>query len=269
MTGPSQRTNDPLALLALRIGEIERVMREANSKSIRIPVLAADPSEADPTNIWLFPDGRLRMRHLNTLGTAYVYREFVATAPGSSSSATAPASPATTAKVNTALYPAVWSQSYRGDAQPRTDDGTVMLYFGQSPGDTFNGLNASLIGFDYTTIASNLTGSTINSVKLRLQNLASYNPDGVQIYFGIHNYTAEPATWSGTGIPAERIVNHHFGKVEEKDVELPIAFAQAIRDGWGKGVAIQAPNSNREFYGKAAGFGSGLTLPTLIINYTK
>lgn len=267
MSSPLRRSTDPMAAISGKIAEIERVLREANTKNIRIPVLAVDPPETDPTNVWLFPDGRLRMRHLNTAGTAYVYREFVATAPGSTSSAVAPATPVTTPQVRIGVYPAIWSQSYQQGGAARTDDGTTKLYFGN--GDVSNGTQQSLIGFNYTTIASDLTGSTINDVQLRLYNLWSYFEDGVQIYFGIHNFTAQPATWAGGGIPAQRIVNHHFGRTEERDVPMPLSFAQAIRDGWGKGVAIEPPNSNKEFYGYAAGFGSGLTLPTLIINYTK
>lgn len=267
MSSPLRRTTDPLAAIAAKISELERVVREANSKNIKIPILAADPPTTDPTNIWLFPDGRLRMRHLNTAGTAYVTREFVATAPGSSSSATAVATPVTTPTVRIGVYPAIWSQSYKQGGAARTDDGTVKLYYGN--GDVSNGQQQSLIGFNYTTIASDLAGSTINEVQLRLYNLGSYYEDGVQVYFGIHNFSAQPATWAGGGIPASFAVNHHFGRNEQRDVPMPLSFAQTIRDGTGKGVAIEAPNSNKEFYGFAAGFGSGLTLPTLIINYTK
>lgn len=269
MSSPFQkRSVDPAIDLISRISEIERALREADSGGIRIPVVSVDPPETDATNLWLFPDGRLRGRHLNPAGTAYVYREWVPTAPGSGSSGTAPAPPATVPVVTTGVWEAIWSQSYRQGGAARTDQGTVRLYYGSS-GDPFNGMNQSLVGFDYAAIAAALSGSTINSVALRLQNLHSWYFSGVNIYFGIHNFTSEPATWAGGGIPRQRIVNHRFTPTQLRTVPMPIEFAQAIRDGWGKGVAIEAPNSSKEFYGYAAGVGSGQSLPALVINYTK
>lgn len=263
-----KRGNDAMAALINRIGELERTVREAVAAPLKLPVLEDDPDERDPTNMWLFPDGRLRARHLNTTGTAYVYREWVPTSPGGGTSGTAPAPPVTAPTVHVESHVATWSQSYRQSGAARTDEGVVRLYYGSS-GDPFNGRNQSLVGFDYATIAANLAGSTINSVTLRLQNLHSWYFSGVDIYFGIHNFTSEPATWAGGGIPQQRIVKHHFNRNQQRDVSMPLAFAQAIRDGWGKGIAIEAPDSNREFYGYAAGVGSGLQVPTLIINYTK
>lgn len=268
MTNPLSKGPDPIARLQQEIGEIRRLAEEANRNRFRIPVLSADPPLDDPTNMWMFFDGRIRARHRNTTDTAWVIREWVPTAAGSATSATsgppAPAVPVTTQ----ATYSAIWTQSYRQGGAARTDAGTIMLYYGSS-GDPFNGLNQSLIGFDYTTIAAALAGSTINAVYLDLTNIHAWYNSGADIYFGIHNFTAEPATWGGGGIPRSKIVKHHFGKPEQKIVTMPIEFAQAIRDGWGKGIALEAPNTSREFYGYAAGVGSGYAVPSLIINYTK
>lgn len=265
-----QKSNDPYNLLLRQFEELKQQATDALVRPYTVPVVSEDPPETDPTNLWMFPDGRLRGRHKNTAGTAYVYREWVTTSPGSDTSATAPATPPTTPVTQQQMFLAQWSHSYRstGGGAQRTDQGAVMLYYGSS-GDSFNGTNRSLIGFDHAAIAAALAGSTVNSVHLRLVNVHAWYNSGVNIYFGIHNFSSKPGSWTGGGIPAQRIVNHKFGKPQERTVPMPLAFATMIRDGTGKGIAIEAPDSSREFYGYAAGVGSGYNVPALIINYTK
>ncbi len=265
-----QKSSDPFNMLLRRINDLETQAKNALVRPYTVPIVPEDPPETDPTNLWMFPDGRLRGRHKNPAGTAYVYREWVTTSPGSGTSASAPAAPVTTPVTQQQTFVAQWSQSYRstGGGAQRTDQGAVMLYYGSS-GDSFNGTNRSLIGFDYAGIAAALAGSTVNSVSLRLVNVHAWFNSGVNVYFGIHNFTSKPGSWSGGGIPAQRIVNHKFGKPQERTVPMPLAFATMIRDGTGKGIAIEAPDSSREFYGYAAGVGSGYNVPALIINFTK
>jgi hypothetical protein len=268
VTAPLRKDGDPLGRFIAEINEIRRIATQGTSMPFRIPVVNEDPSESDPTNLWLFPDGRMRGRHLNTAGTAYVYREWATGTPGSDTSATAPAAPTAPIVTQEDSWPAIWSQSYRQSGAARTDLGVTHLYYGSS-GDAFNGRNQSLIGFDHASIASALSGSTVNSVRLSMTNVHAWYNSGVQIYFGIHNYSSEPATWAGGGIPRQRITNHHFGKPQFREVWMPLEFATAIRDGWGKGVALEAPSSSREFYGYAAGVGSGYAPPVLTVNYSK
>jgi hypothetical protein len=268
VTGPFQKSTDPVAAFTREISELRRIAEDSRTRPFRIPVLNEDPPEADPTNLWMFPDGRLRGRHLNTAGTAYVYREWVTSAPGSSTSATAPAAPAAAPITREDRWTAQWTQSYRSTGAARTDQGVTHLYYGSS-GDLFNGMNRSLAGFDHSAIATALSGSTINKVYLEMTNVHAWYNSGVDVYFGIHNYSSEPATWAGGGIPRQRIVSHHFGKPQTRTVPMPLEFAQAIRDGWGKGLALEAPTTSKEFYGYAAGVGSGITPPVLIVNYSK
>lgn len=269
MTNPLNlsKSSDPYSILSAKIADLERRVSEANNRPMRIPLLSEDPPETDPTTIWMFPDGRLRMRHRNTADTAWVYREWVATAPGSDTSVTAPAAPVVVPTTQQVMHLATWTESYQQDGDARTD--TNNLYYGSSGSDSYNGKQQSLIGFDYATIAAQLAGSTINAVSLRLQNLHSWYNAGVNIYFGIHNFTSQPTDWAGGGIPLSKHVNHRFAKTQERIVTLPLVFAQAIRDGTGKGIALEAPSSSREYYGYAAGVGSGYNVPALIINYTK
>lgn len=266
MTNPLQKGTDPMAQFTAQLAEIRRMAEEANRKQLTIPVLNADPPETDPTNIWLLADGRMRARHLNTAGSAWVYREWVSSAPGSGSSATAPAAPPTVAVTREDSWPAIWSQSYRGNNSPRTDAGTVRLYYGSS-GDSFNGKNKSLMGFDYAGIAAALAGSTVNAVWLTMTNLHTYWNAGSDVNFGIHNFTSEPATWAGLGGVFK--AKHRFVQAQTRKVAMPLEFATAIRDGSGKGIGLDAPNTSRDFYGYAAGVGSGSPVPVLTVNYSK
>lgn len=269
MTKPLRRTDDPVDRLAQRIGELEAAVRDlSRPRDFQIPVLAADPPETDITNMWLMPDGRIRARHRNPAGTAFVYREWVSTTAGSGSSGTAPAPPAPAPISRTGKWTATWSQSYRQSGSARTDGGVTRLYYGSS-GDSFNGMNRSLVGFDTAAIAAALAGSTIRAVRVALTNDHAYWNAGAWIHFGIHNFSTEPASWAGGGIPSSMAQKYLFKRDQHREVALPLSFASAIRDGWGYGVALESPSTSRDFYGFAYGVGSGITPPVLTVEYDK
>jgi hypothetical protein len=266
MTGRG-KSDDPVVQLGNRIASLEAAVRDLQRpQPLRVPVFATDPPESDPVSMWLFPDGRLRARHLNPAGTAYVYREWVPTSPGGTTSGTAAAAAAPAPISRTSVWGAQWSQSYRQTGAQRTD-WSDRMYYG-NVGDGFNGRNRSLIGFDYAGIAAALSGSTITGVWIDMTNIHSYWNNGSDIFFGIHNFTAKPGTWAGGGIPSSMIFSSHWGKPQRKQQGLPLVFAQAIRDGWGKGIALEAPSNSLAQYGFAAGFGSGYPL-NLTITYVK
>jgi hypothetical protein len=261
--------SDPASQFAARIAALEERLRELQqSAAFRIPVVAADPDVTDPTNMWLLPDGRLRARFRNTADTAWVVKEWAPVgSPGGTSSGTAPAPPAPAPQSYTTTWTAVWSRSYRQSGAARTDDGVTMLYYGYA--DTFNGRNRSLIGFDHASIASALAGSTVTGVSLRLVNIHSWYNAGSTINFSIHNTSGgvAPGTWPG--VVRSMIVSHKFTRGQERTVPMPVEFATSIRDGSGKGVALESPSDSADFYGRAAGVGSGYQLPQLIVNYNK
>jgi hypothetical protein len=265
VTNPLSKGSDAIGQFSAQLAEIRRMAEEANRRQLTIAVLSEDPPETDQTNIWLLHDGRLRARHRNTADTAWVYREWVPTTAGSGTSATSPAAPPALAVTRQDSWAAIWTQSYRQSGAARTDQGVVRLYTGSS-GDSFNGQNRSLIGFDYAAIAAALAGSTVNAVSLTITSLHTYWNSGADIWFGVHNFTSEPATWSG-GLP--RIAKHKFVQAQTRNVAMPIEFATSIRDGTGKGIAIEAPNSSRDYYAYLAGVGSGSPIPVLTINYSK
>lgn len=242
-------------------------------QSFVIPTLTTDPDEKDPTNLWMRYDGRLRGRYLNAAGTAFVYVDYPLrsdiTAPPAVPTAPATPPPAPAPKTYKTTWTATWSQTYKGDGNQRTDDkGNDYLVYGSS-GDSYNGTNRSLIGFNYSSIASALAGSTIKLVELKMTNIHAYWNSGVTIYFGIHNVTSKPGSWPDSSIPRHRISWKLFGKPETKTVSISLDFAKYIRDGNGKGIAIEAPNSSQDYYGFAAGVTSGYTPPQLIITYAK
>lgn len=233
-----------------------------------IPNYAADPPEDDPVNLWMRYDGRLRGRFWN--GASYTYVDYPMRTDITSPPAV-PAYPARPAQPGAPItysksYTAQWTQGYRGDNTKRPDSvGDVMLPFGNS-GDG-NGTQKSLIGFDYATMATDLASSTVKSVQLSMTNIDAYWDSGVTIFFSIHNQTAEPSTWPAL---IQRFVNNrHFAKPERLNIALPIIFATGVRDGTGKGIALEAPSDSPDFYGYAAGVGSGYDPPILTVTYAK
>lgn len=264
-----QKPGDPYSEISRQIIELQRQVRELQTSQVfRIPVLSADPPVTDPINMWMFPDGRIRARHLNPAGSAFVTREWVPTAAGSSSSGTAIAPPTDAPTTRQTEWAATYSQSYRQSGAARTDGGAVNAYYGSS-GDSFNGRNRSLIGFDHAAIAAELAGSTVLNVWIRMVNVHSYNNSGSYAHLGIHNFSSEPASWAGGGIPRSMLSKQRWAKGQTYTAKLPLEFAQAIRDGWGKGIAIESPSDSKDFYGYMAGVGSGYPVPVLIVQYAK
>lgn len=260
------RPSDPIRQLAQRIDSIESALRAEQQRTMRIPILGQDPPETSSCNIWLLHDGRLRTRKRNSADTAWVIDEWVRTAPGSSTSATSPPAPPAAPISREKLYSAVWSSSYNEAGDVGTGDRAIKLYYGW---DSSNGRNRSYIGFDHTTIASDLSGSTVNQVRLVLTNLTTGLPNGADVNFGIHNVSggSAPATWQGvvvSGAKIERLMPQQLHVIN-----LPLSFATYIRDGLGKGIAIEVPDNSPAHYGSAAGVGAGFQGPTLEVSYIK
>lgn len=237
-----------------------------------IPTLASDPADGDPTNLWMRFDGRLRGRYKNS-SNVWVYVDYpmrtdITSPPAVPAYPAAPALPPAPQTYQNA-YDAVWSQGYQGNDAKRTDSiGTKFLPFGVQSGSNTFGQQKSLVGFDYATIASDLTNSTIYSVQLTLQVIDA-TLGSVDVYFGIHNATAAPTTFPTGALPASKIASATFGRGEIKTIPLPLEFATRLRAGTGKGIAIEAPSAATDFYGYASGVGSGYANPQLIITFAK
>lgn len=247
---------------------IEDKFDQAKPPAFVIPILSADPPETDPTNLWMRWDGRLRGRRWN--GASYSYTDYplrtdITSPPAVPAYPAAPAQPpAPTTYVST--YQATWSQGYQGDDQQRANAvGYLSLPYGND--GTAYGQQKSLIGFDYASIVTDLTGSTVKQVQLTLSNTDSYAPS-VAIYFGLHAETAKPTTWPSSGIQ-RFLANDRWVRTETKTINLPLTFATSIRGGTARGISIEAPSASLEGYGIAAGVNSGITPPQLTITYAK
>lgn len=252
-----------------------KALQEAISQKLPsglvLPMRQADPDETDPTNLWMRADGRLRGRYWNGASFTYVDYPMRSDITGVPAVPAAPAVPAkpTTPYTRVSSYTATWTQSYQGSGSQRNDSrGEQYLVYGNE-GNSY-GTQRALVGFNYAAIVSDLSVSTIKSVEVELYNIHSQWSSGVDIFFGMHNVTAEPATWpDSTSLPLRRVVSAHFGRPELKRVSLGIQFGSLLRAGTAKGLAIEAPSAARDYYGYAAGLGSGYSLPRLVITYIK
>lgn len=250
---------------------IKEAIEQFLPRGLVLPVMQDDPPEEDPTNLWMRADGRLRGRYwdgANFLYVDYPVRSDITSPPAVPAAPPVPAKPDTPI-THQSLYTATWSQTYQGSGAQRTDTrGEQFIVFGNE-GNTY-GTMRSLVGFNYAVIAADLAGSTIKSVALTMQNIHSEWPSGVEVFFGLHNVTSEPASWPASGdLPLRRVTSAHFGRPEVRTIALPMTFGQHLRAGTAKGLAIEAPTDSRDYYGYAAGVGSGYSPPQLVITYIK
>lgn len=264
------RVTSPEAAIAREVTAIAEAQKLP--KPFVIPVLQSDPSTSDPTNLWMTTNGRLRGRYWN--GASYTYIDYPLRSDITAPPAVVapPAAPARPSPIKTykSTWTATWSQTYQASGAKRTDSkGENFLVYGNS-GEGSYGTQRALVGFDYAAIASALASSTIRSVQLKMTNVHAYWNSGVDVYFGLHNVTSEPSTWPSSGSLVDRKTAHaKFGKPQTKTISLGVSFGNRLRAGQGKGLAIEAPSSSRDYYGFAGGVGSGYTPPQLIITYAK
>lgn len=234
-----------------------------------IPNFAADPPETDPTNLWMRYDGRLRGRYWN--GTAYVYIDYplrsdITSPPAVPAYPTAPAATAPPKSYMT-TFTAIWGQSYDGVGAYRTDAlGNVYAFFGS---EIPWGDQKSLLGFEWWNIASALAGSTITGVSLNLTGVNTYFDTGVRVSIGMHNEANWVATYDVTTAPLRRTDEEVIVAGATNSYNLPIIFAQKLRDGSATGLLLEAPNSDKGSWGSVANTGGTLPFPSLTISYAK
>lgn len=103
--------------------------------------------------------------------------------------------------------------------------------------------------FDYQGLQNALQGKTPKSIRIKIKRQAKggvYKP--VPIFFWTHNLSSasggEPALSNSAGELAK------FSAGEEKWVNLPTSFANALRDGTAKGIAIYTSNTNSDYYAR-------------------
>lgn len=264
------KSSAPEVQYAEHVKRLEDRIRALENAATAIPLLEADPDLNTGYNMWVFPDGRLRVRvpqDYTTTPTTYLIVEFAAVAVPGPSANTIGSMPSYPTAPTTRLsrYTATWAQTYKEDGVKRTDIPGVLGYGWQ---DNVTKRNRSLLGFDTAAIAADLTGSTVIGVKLEIQMLNAPH-DTTTAFLGIHNYSSAPVTWAGGSIPVSMALNPTFTPNVVNEAALTLAFATMIREGTGKGIAFEAPSDATAFAGLASGFGSGYENAVLVVEYVK
>jgi hypothetical protein len=183
---------------------------------------------------------------------------------------TSPPPPAT--KTYTSTYYATWSRTYDGDSTTTWDDSAYCYqgYYSSTRGNT-----RSIAGFDYATIQSNLSGATINSIKMTVKGAHAYWNAGMIFEWGTHNYTAKPSTWSGTNVNERRGSYGSGGGAgglaagQTKTITLANSIGTEFQNGTSKGLAFgPGPTNSLDYYGYIYG-ATQTGKPYLTITYTK
>lgn len=251
---------DPITAIGQRMAEMQKQIDALSTQPLTIPVLMADPGTSYAGNIWAFPDGKLNVRLKD--GSVVQYAK-VATTANTGTNPTPPAQPIT----RQATWTAQWAQAYSAGGGFSSADNSKLF---QGNGDSVNGRQRSLIGFDYAAIATALAGSNVTGVRLWLYMADTWWDSGATFWMGMHTNSAKPGTFGGT-FGRDFVTSGHVPA--SGGVWLPLAteFGARLRDGSSKGITLQAPNDDRQFYGYAwGGPGTGANqLPLLEITYVK
>lgn len=252
---------DPIEELARKLADMERRLQDFSSAPLRIPEVAADPDASYLGNIWTYSDGKLNIRLKD--GTLKQYTP-VAPAPPPG----APAPPTPQPITRQAVWSATWGQAYRASGGP-TGANNSMLYQGSS-GDSYNGRQRSLIGFDYASIQSALAGSSVTAVDFWIDLRHTYWNGGGTFCLGSHNNASKPGVWGGT-TGRDFISNISVPNSGGRWYSVSTEFGSSLRDGSAKGITLQAPNNDRTYYGYASG-GPGTSsdrMPVIRVTYVK
>ena len=170
----------------------------------------------------------------------------------------------------TKTYSAQHTYAYEGSTghQPNTlfnTDGVAQQ--GGDFANTYNGDSYSWILWPYSTIQSDLSGATVNWVKLKLTNQHSWYDAGVTAQVGWDTRTSFPGT-TPQPVSLNNQVNQFF--TEGQTITYYVdstgsTWGTAFQSGGATTTLMAASTSDLHYYGYFAGH----TAPQLIINYTK
>lgn len=249
-----------LQALSNAISRLREELAGLREKGFRVPVLAADPPTGDPTTMWLFPDGRLRVRMPDG-----AVREVTLTATGSASSSVAkPADPLPV--TYTTEWAATWTRTFDGTgADVSANYPTGVVAYGKTGSDANQ--RRAMLGFDAAAIRTALSGARVVAVDVWLQNLEAAYADGVYLAFGGHNNLAAPATYLNTSMLGTTV--RKFGAQEGRWAGLDAAFGTALQADTIDGLVIDQQSDSPALGGRAAGVGGSFAPPRLRITYVK
>ena len=167
-------------------------------------------------------------------------------------------------------YSANGSASYQGDDDIRS--GIDECYQGQY--SSTNGNQYSVILFPYSTIATDLTGATIDKVEVYLNNNHWYNNSGGTAVIGYHNSATTPASFTYPS-STDNVTQASFTYGQAKWVTVDDSIGTAFKNGTAKGILLGKGqtaggtlSTSKTYYGYFAGNGQSGE-PQLRITYTK
>lgn len=245
--------------LANALSRLREEVAGLRETGFRVPVLSADPPAGDPTNMWMFPDGRLRVRLPN--GT--VQQLTTAAGGGTTSTVAKPADPLPV--TYSTEWSAQWDRTYDASGALVTGLPSGVFVYGKAPSDPNQ--RRTMIGFDAAAIRTAITGARIVSIDLRLQNLETVAPDGVTLSFGGHNNLSAPSTYVNTTMLGTTV--RRFAPQDNKWVGLDPAFATALQTDTIDGLVIDQQTDDPTYAGRGAAVGGGFVPPQLRIVYVK
>lgn len=161
-------------------------------------------------------------------------------------------------------YSATWFQTYRGDLTQKSD---TTANQGQLDSGS-DGNQRSLVGFDYATIRSDLSGATITKITMTAYAEHWWYNSGGTAVIGTHNYTSKPSSWADSKVNQDRTRSSGWPRSAKRTVTLSNSIGNEFRDGTTTGIAFgPGPSSDVIYYGKFTG--SGSNRPSITITYTK
>lgn len=251
---------DEIDQLAAKLRQIEDRLSDLSTQPLLIPVLNADPGTGYAGNVWTYPDGKLNVRLKD--GTVKQYSPVAPVAPAASNPT--PVAQPTTRQTT---WVAQWGQAYRASGGQTGADNSKLY---QGNGDSYNGRQRSLVGFDYASIQSALSGSNVTGVEIWVDVRHTWWNNGGVLWLGLHNNATKPGSWGGT-IGRDLVSDFHVPNSGSGWYAIASEFGSRIRDGGAKGVTFQAPNDDRNYYVFTSG-GPGTSsdrMPQLRITYVK
>ncbi len=165
-------------------------------------------------------------------------------------------------------YFPLWSRAFNGNGTPGSYSNPNSIYQGYNQSDG-NGVRKSMIGYDWATIQSDLSGATIQSCLLTMYFAHWYNNSGGTANIGYHNYSggSAPGSYQTVGFIH---ASGGWPKPGLRTVDLTAAgLGTVLKSGAAKGVTLgDGASTNAVYYGYASG-ATQSNPPYLTITYTK
>ena len=180
-----------------------------------------------------------------------------------SQAASPPPAPAAAPVAHTDTFYATWSASYRSNGT-RWAEGAQCY---QGYGDSYNGNQASMIGFDVATIRSKLVSGSIQSATFYAQNQHTWVNGSGYTLLGSHGNDTMPATFSGPNI-VERRSTTTVTEGAWCAVDVTGLF-QEIVAGTTSGILLgHGPDNSNGWYSVFTGSNGGTTNgPRIVVNW--